>query len=144
MNNTDRLPPNDAAAERALIGSLLRDNQIIPEVAMTTTAEHFYVFAHQRIYAVIIALNNDGKPADLLTVANKLRAESQVEECGGIPYLAELWDAAPSAGHFRQYAEIIKSAWQRREIIHASNNAIESAFDLGTESATVVDRKSVV
>ena len=58
-----------------------------------------------------------------------------MQEIGGAQYLAELWDAAPSVGNFRQYADIIKQAWMRRQMIRAGNSILSSAYDLGTPAA---------
>ena len=67
------LPPHNRDAERSFLGSMLRDNAIIPEIVNLVKAENFYVFAHQKIFEAITKLNDDaGKPADIVTVAEYL------------------------------------------------------------------------
>ena len=111
----DRLPPHNRDAERSLLGSMLRDNQIIPEAVNLVKADHFYVFGHQKIYEAITKLNDDsGKPADIVTVAEWLAQAKHMDDVGGPGYLAELFDAAPSAAHYRQYLEAQKAARQAR------------------------------
>src|SRR5262249_15269842 len=100
----DRLPPHNRDAERSLLGSMLRDNKIIPEAVNLVKADHFYLVAHKRIFEAITRLNDDaGKPADIVTVAEWLDQNKFMEEISGPGYLLDLWDAAPCAAHYRQY-----------------------------------------
>ena len=77
---TDRLPPHNRDAERSLLGSMLRDNQVIPEAVNLVKAEHFYVYGHQKIYEAITKLNDDaGKRFAYLDVSKLLLTE-QIEK----------------------------------------------------------------
>jgi replicative DNA helicase len=129
-NGMDRLPPHHRDAERSLLGSLLRDNEAIPDIVQLTRAEHFYVFAHQKIFEGITDLAvEQGKPADIVTLANWLTEKQALEDAGGPSYLAELWDAAPSAANARHYAEIIRQKAIVRHLIHACNDLQRAAYD---------------
>src|SRR5438128_1402630 len=97
---SERLPPQNLDAERSVLGSMLRDNKYISDVVNVVRAEHFYTDAHQKIFQAISTLYiNRGQPADLVTLAEFLKQEQQIEDVGGYPYLAELWDAAPTAAN---------------------------------------------
>jgi len=136
----DRLPPHNNDAERSLLGSMLRDNNIIPEAINLVRADHFYNYGHQKIFEAITKLNDDsGKPADIVTVAEYLATAKQMEDIGGPAYLAELWDAAPSAAHYRQYAEIIRQKAIARNLIHACTDLSAEAFDQSVPSGELLD-----
>src|ERR1700686_138038 len=136
----DRLPPHNRDAERSLLGSMLRDNLIIPEVVNLVKADHFYVFGHQKIYDAITKLNDDGgKPADLVTVAEWLSQEKLLDEIGGPAYLFDLWDAAPSAAHYHQYAEIIRQKAIVRNLIHACTELQAEALDQSQPANELLD-----
>ncbi len=138
--STDRLPPHNRDAERSLLGSMLRDNAIIAEAVNLCRADDFYVFAHQKIFEAVIKLNDDaGKPADIVTVAEWLSQAKLMEEIGGPAYLAELWDAAPSAAHYRQYAEIIRQKAIARNLIHACTELSAEAFDQSLPASELLD-----
>ncbi len=80
----DRLPPHNREAERSVLGSMLRDNKIIPDVVQILRAEDFYVFAHQKIYEAMADINvNQGKPADAVTLADYLNEKQLIEDVGG-------------------------------------------------------------
>ncbi|MBI2805591.1 MAG: replicative DNA helicase [Planctomycetes bacterium] len=137
---TDRLPPHNRDAERSLLGSMLRDNLIIPEAVNLVKAEHFYVFGHQKIYEAITKLNDDdGKPADIVTVAEWLSQAKLMDDVGGHGYLIELFDAAPSAAHYRQYAEIIREKAIVRNLIHACTDLQAEAYDQALKPTELLD-----
>src|SRR5579864_8022935 len=115
----ERLPPQDREAERSVLGSMLRDNTVIGDVVQILRSEHFYVFAHQKIYEAITTLYVDrGHPADLVTLADHLKEQQAVEDTGGYAYLMELWDAAPSASNAEYYARIVRDKALVRNLIH--------------------------
>ena len=64
------IPPNNVAAERHLIGVLLRDGIPFPP---DLKASDFFEPAHQDIVGAILSLGVDGITADELTVSQKLR-----------------------------------------------------------------------
>jgi replicative DNA helicase len=139
-NVTDRLPPHNRDAERSLLSSMLRDNNVIPEAVNLVKADHFYVFGHQKIFEAITKLNDDaGKPADIVTVAEYLIQAKLIDDVGGMPYLAELWDAAPSAAHYRQYAEIIRQKAIVRNLIHACTELQAEAYDQSVPAGELLD-----
>jgi replicative DNA helicase len=132
--NTDvaeRLPPHNRDAERSVLGSMLRDNGIIGDVVqiLQRAGEDFYADAHQKIYQAIVALYDKHQPADLVTLAEHLKEQKQVEDIGGYPYLAELWDAAPTAANAEYYARIVRDKSIIRNLIHAGSEILRDAYD---------------
>jgi replicative DNA helicase len=137
---TERLPPHNREAERGVLGSMLRDNELIPEVVQLVRAEDFYVFAHQKIFQGLTAIAVDqGKPADPVTLANWLKENQLIEEAGGYGYIVELWEAAPSAGNTKYYADIIRQKALVRHLIHACNDLSADAFDQALPAQELLD-----
>ena len=135
----ERLPPHNREAERGVLGSMLRDNECIPEVVQAVKAEHFYVFAHQKIFEAIAALMERGAPADPVTVANYLKENKALEDAGGPAYFVELWEAAPSVGNTRYYADIIRQQALIRHLIHACDDLASDAFDQARPAQELLD-----
>ena len=140
QDGMDRLPPHNRDAERSLLSSMLRDNNIVNDIVHLVKADHFYVYGHQKIYEAITKLNDDdGKPADIVTVAEYLIQAKLIDDVGGPGYLAELWDAAPSAAHYRQYADIIRQKAIVRNLIHACTEMQRDAYDQSTPPGELLD-----
>lgn len=127
----DRLPPQSRDAERSVLGSMLRDNTAINDVQPILRAENFYFDAHQKIFQAISDIYNDGHPVDLVILAERLRQQKQLADVGEESYLADLWDAAPTAANAEYYARIVREKAITRNLIHASTEILRDAYDQG-------------
>jgi replicative DNA helicase len=125
----DRLPPQSIEAERSVLGSMLRDNHVINDVVRYVNTDNFYLDAHQKIFAAIHGIYNDGHPVDLLILSDKLGQLKQLEDVGRTEYLAELWNAAPTAANAEYYAKIVRDRSIVRSLIHASTEILRDAYD---------------
>jgi replicative DNA helicase len=125
----ERLPPQSAEAERSVLGSMLRDNGVIGDVVLIVRAENFYADAHQKVFAAIIALYEQGKPVDLVVLAEELKQRGHLDDVGGYAALAALWDAAPTAANAIYYARIVRDKAQVRNLIHAGTEILRDAYD---------------
>jgi replicative DNA helicase len=103
---TDRQLPYNRDAERSILGAMLRDNDVIPEVRRLVIPESFYFDAHQKICRAIFHLDGAGHAVDLVILAEHLHATQQLEAVGRHVYLAEVWDAAPTAANAEYYSQI--------------------------------------
>jgi replicative DNA helicase len=124
-----KLPPQDLDAERSVLGSLMLDSSAIVRVADILEAGDFYSPAHQKIYSSIINLFEKGKPIDILTISADLKNRKCLKEVGGIDYLTELITAVPTSAHIQHYANIVKEKQVRRDLIAASSEINEKAFE---------------
>src|SRR5262245_46391605 len=124
----DRLPPHSRDAERSVLGSMLRDNQVIPDVINLVRPDHFYADAHQKICQAIYDLFDRGQAIDLVLLAEVLKERKQIEDVGNYGYLGELWDAAPTAANAEYYARIVRDKAMVRGLIHASTEILRDAY----------------
>jgi replicative DNA helicase len=125
----DRLPPQSREAERSVLGSMLRDNNVIDDVRVKILTEHFYADAHQKIFLAVGELRDKGVPVDLITLAEELKRRGQIEDIGGYGYLGELWDAAPTAANAIYYAQIVHDRAVLRGLIHAGTEILRDAYE---------------
>jgi replicative DNA helicase len=125
----DRLPPQSREAERSVLGSLLRDNAVIGDVVQILRTDYFYEDAHQKIYQAILALYDRGHPVDVVVLAEELKQRGQIEDVGSYAYLAELWEASPTAANAEYYARIVRDRALVRNLIHAGTEILRDAYD---------------
>ena len=104
----DRLPPQSIEAEQSVLGSILIDRDAVIEVAEFLKADDFYRQAHGKVYAVILGLFERREPIDIVTVAEALERDGDLEAVGGRAYLGTLSNATPTAVHATQYARIVE------------------------------------
>ena len=125
----ERLPPQSRDAERCVLGSMLRENLVISDVLQIIRQDNFYFDAHQKIFQCMVEIYDSCHPVDLVILAEKLKQQGMLEDVGGYPYLAELWDAAPTAANGEYYAHIVRDKGIVRSLIHASTDILRNAYD---------------
>lgn len=112
-----RVPPHDAAAERAVLGVVLRDNDAFDEAAALLRGdEDFHVFANRLVWRAIAELRTKGSSADVVTVFRVIEDRKQSSDVDA-KYLSGLWDQGPSAASLPHYADIVRGKAVAREII---------------------------
>jgi hypothetical protein len=134
-----RTPPHSIEAEQSVLGGLLLEPAALQGISTTLTSEHFYAHQHQLIYTVVLALVSEGKPVDVITVNERLGAQSA--EVGGLKYLHSLAMSVPSAAHIERYAEIIVERSTLRDVIALANEAIGAAHRQGPAAKVLDDVK---
>src|SRR6266511_2297047 len=127
----DRLPPQSPEAEKSVLGSMLRDDKCIGDIIQIVRTENFYSDAHQKIYQAIVELYDKGSPVDLVLLADALKQKGHLEDVGRAAYLAELWDAAPTAANAEYYARIVRDRSIIRNLIHVSTEILRDAYNQG-------------
>src|SRR5438128_6617461 len=139
-NGMERLPPQSREAERSVLGSILRENAVMGDVLQIIRTENFYSDAHQKIFAACILLYEKGHPIDLVTLAELLKQQKNVEDVGGYSYLGELWDAAPTAANAEYYARIVRDKAIVRHLIHASTEILRDSYDQVMSADELLDQ----
>ncbi|BAO44723.1 replicative DNA helicase [Thiolapillus brandeum] len=123
-----RVPPHSLQAEQSVIGGLMLDNSTWDQVADRVSAEDFYRREHQLIFSVIALLADEQKPFDVVTLAEELERREELEDVGGLPYLAALAEDTPSAANIRAYADIVREHSVTRQLIRVGTEIAESGF----------------
>jgi replicative DNA helicase len=135
----ERLPPQNLDAERSVLGSMLRDNGVIGDVVQILHPESFYSDAHQKIHHAVNTIYQLGRPVDLVILAEHLKEQKQIEDIGGYAYLAQLWDAAPTAANAEYYARIVRDKSIVRNLIHASTEVLRDAYDQASSADEMLE-----
>ncbi|WP_328189539.1 replicative DNA helicase [Marinobacter sp. OP 3.4] len=135
-----KIPPHSVEAEQAVLGGLMLDNRRFDEVTELITASDFYRQDHRLIYAAVERLATESEPLDVVTLAEYLERAGDIEDAGGLSYLAELAEKTPSAANIRAYAQIVAERSILRQLIEVSGGIVDSAFNpQGRTSADLLD-----
>jgi replicative DNA helicase len=133
-----RIPPHSIEGESSVLGGLLLDNSAWDRVGDLVTDNDFYRYEHRLIFSSIASLINDSKPADVVTVFEKLQSQGKSEEIGGLVYLNALAQYVPSAANIRRYAEIVRERAILRRLVTASDEIGTAAFSTGGRTVAEV------
>ena len=118
----EQLPPNDADAEEAVIGSLLIDGEAISRIAPLVKTDDFYRERHRWCYDACLALYQRGDAINQVTVAHELGLKERLDDTGGHAYLSHLVTAVPTSIHVEHYARIVNRTATMRRLITAAGD----------------------
>lgn len=124
-----KVPPQALEMEEAVLGAIMVEKDAFIVVSDKLQADCFYKDANRVIYQAITELSQKLQPIDLLTVSEYLRNTNQLDEVGGEPYLIELCSKVGSAAHIEYHAMILVQKFVQRELIRASTNIQNRAFN---------------
>ncbi len=135
-----RLPPHSVEAEQSILGGLMLDNSGWDRIADLVHGGDFYRRDHQLIFEAIGALSEKSVPSDAVTVSEHLEKCSQLDDAGGLAYIASLVRDTPSAANIKAYAEIVRERSMLRELIRVGGEIAGSAHaNDGRGAADLVD-----
>ncbi|MBZ0248425.1 MAG: replicative DNA helicase [Burkholderiales bacterium] len=135
-----KLPPHSVEAEQSVLGGLLLSNPSWDRIGDTLGESDFYRADHRVIWRTISRLIEDNKPADVLTVAEALKQNGELDAVGGLAYLQGLASATPSAANIRRYAEIVRERAIMRKLAEVGTAIADSAFTpQGKEAKQLLD-----
>ena len=103
-----KLPPHSLEAEQAVLGGIFLDGDAWIKVVERVRQEDFYRKDHRIIFDAISSLEAAGKPFDIVTVAEWLESHQQLDQAGGLSYLAALAENTPSVSNIGAYADIVR------------------------------------
>ncbi|GAH45066.1 unnamed protein product, partial [marine sediment metagenome] len=152
-NLTVRSMPESLSAEAAVLGSMMIDPECIGDVIEIVKQDSFYRTEHQYIFDAIIALYEkhpalpvidqadlrSGHGIDAVLLRDELEKRKQLEKVGGVEYIAKILDSVPSSANVAYYAGIVKNKSLLREIIQATTEILNDAYDESGEPNEKLD-----
>jgi len=135
-----RLPPHNTDMEEGLIGCLIDS----PKEALSGfVSEHpasrgyFYDIRNKTIYHAILKLQDERQNIDLLTLANQLKKDNNLDEVGGMTRVSSLPDRIPSPLNWPYYAAEVRDYWIKRQLIDAGHQAVKEGYEASNASTAL-------
>jgi replicative DNA helicase len=133
MKNKALLPPQALDIERSLLGALLIESKAIEQIETNIIPECFYDPKHQAIYSAIATLYEVGRPIDLLTVAQQLKATNELQKVGGAHYINGLTHDVGSTANIDFWAKIVYEKYVLRQAIIKAQEVVQRAYQDETD-----------
>ncbi len=139
QKNNLKIPPQNNESEMAVLGSIMMSPDSLNEVLDIIIPEAFYSARHRLIFGAILKLFSDGKPIDLISVSEFLKANKNLDQAGGRIYLSELLESVPSSANVSYYANIVRSKYMLRSLIEASEQISALGYNEANDIETILD-----
>src|SRR5574341_97390 len=101
---TEKGLPHSLDAERCVLGSIILENESLYQVLDLIGGDDFYSEAHRILYDRFIELITNSRGVDLVLLKEELSRSGELDQVGGISYIASLIDAVPTARNIQHYA----------------------------------------
>lgn len=114
-------------AEHGLLGAMMMQPHLIDVLTDDLSADAFAWPENAELYRLIIALNNESQPIDVITLAE--RREFLADDLRTMSYAGEIIKNTPSVANAKTYARIVKDRAVARQILSVSSQIAEIAHE---------------
>lgn len=132
-----RVPPHDATAEQAVLGSMFLDRDAASIALEVLSPDAFYRPDHRMVFEAAEELYRSGAPIDVVTVKNKLEEKGMFEQVGGLQFLAQLSTAVGTSVNVRHYAGIVEEKAVLRRLIRTAGEISQMSYE-GKEDVNLI------
>ena len=129
MDKSPRILPHNLEVEQSLLGCLFLNVKAQSECFAKMKASDFYSTGHQKIFQAMYDNYIGNKGVDYVTVSKTLDSNGELDDVGGIEYVADLTNAVPSASNYKNYMQIIENDAVLRRLIELCQEGINYCFD---------------
>lgn len=134
--NDFQLPPQNELAELSVLGSCLRNNNAIDEVATVINSDDFYFACHGMIFSEILNLRAGGRAVDPLLLYERIKTIGKLDEITtgdedkpGRAKIQQIYNSASTGSHAAEYARIVADKATARRLIALCTEIIRDAHD---------------
>ena len=135
----ERSLPHNLEAEKSVLGAVLIHNDAFNLAAELINSRDFYRDAHRRIFAKMIALSERSEVIDLVTLKEELGRSGDLDDAGGLAYIAALVDGVPKSTNVEYYAKIVKEKSTLRNLIFSANKILATAYQAEADADLQLD-----
>lgn len=140
FNLLEKIPPQNREAEMSVLGAMLMEESALVRAIEIVKPFYFYEESHRKIFLAAQSLFEKNQAVDIVTVAEELRKQKQLEEVGGATYLTQLTAMLPTAVNMEHYAQIVKEKALLRRLISASTQVLQNSYEPESEVNVLIDR----
>ena len=133
-----RVLPQDILAEQAVLGSLFISPDKLITIREFIEADDFYKHSHKVIFQAMITLSDRNEAIDAATVRSILADQGDLQNIGGLSYIAELVSSVPTSANADYYAKIVAEKAMLRNIISRLTDSVNLAYNGETTSEDIL------
>jgi replicative DNA helicase len=135
----DRVAPQNAGAERAVLGACLLEQEALGNAVERLTPEDFYDLNHRAAFEVMVDMFAANHPVEMVTFGEELMKRGLFEKLGGQPFFASVVAEVPTTANIEFHASIVKEKSIRRRLIEAGNHIVRLGYATEIENAMALD-----
>lgn len=115
-----RIMPHSDEAERAVIGSMLMDQDAVIVASELITGDDFYQHKYGILFDTMVEMYSKDVQIDLVTLQEALKTKDVPDELSSVEFLADLLDGVPTSVNIKNYAQVVADKAALRRMIKAN------------------------
>lgn len=123
-----KIQPHSKEAEQAVIGSMIMDRDAIIIASELLHGEDFYIQQYGVLFETMVELYQEGKPAELVTILDKLKEKGISPEICGLEFIRDTTDAVSTSANIKYYAEIVAEKSLSRKLIKVTEGIATACY----------------
>jgi len=127
-------------AEKALLGSILINNDLYNQAVQVISQADFFSKHHQLIFSRILHLMENFSKVEPVTLKEELEKHGELDGIGGAAYIASLVDGVARISDVGEYVRIIKEKSILRQLLSSADAIIEECYHQEDDTETILDQ----
>ena len=132
--------PNNPDAEANVLSAMLLSSEVVEEALTELLPDDFYRPMNKALFETMHDMYDRSMPIDSITLIDYLNSQNKLQEVGGEAYILELMGQTLSLVNWQHHASIVRRDAMLREIIGATNQINQLAYNAPTDTKEVVER----
>lgn len=125
-------------AEQSILGIMMVDNHKASSISYLLDVSDFFTEGNRLLFSSIIELVSKDKPADIVSVSEKLKFENKLDEVGGRDYINLLADNVITTANYKQLCKIIIKYSKKRKLLYLLDKTKEQ-IDKGEDVDNAIE-----
>ena len=118
--------PHSIEAEQSVLGAIISQPSVLPDVIELIKPEYFYNEQHKALYSIMLQMNSMSLPVDIVTVLNEADKQHIFESpAEGRRYLAEIGNLLPSTANIQSYCKIVADKYFLRSLSYVARTILD-------------------
>ena len=118
--------PHSIEAEQSVLGAIISQPSVLPDVIELIKPEYFYNEQHKALYSIMLQMNSMSLPVDIVTVLNEAEKQHIFESpAEGRRYLAEIGNMLPSTANIQSYCKIVADKYFLRSLSYVAKTILD-------------------
>lgn len=134
-----RIPPHSTEAEESVLGAMLMNQDAIVVASELLCAEDFYAKQYGMLFDAMVALYNEGKPIDIVTLQNRLKEAGAPAEVVAMDYIKGMIAFVPKVANVGDYCKIVYEKSLMRRMIQINQEIENECFSENHTAEDVID-----
>lgn len=131
--------PSSTDSERALLGAVILDNQLLTQAVEVLQPEDFYSPFHRRVFRAMIALFESSQKIDPILIGEELKKDGSIESVGGVATITNLTYGLPHFSDIHDYVKVVKEKSITRNLIKVCNQITAEALAEEEDAEMILD-----